>query len=136
MSKDYYNLLGLSKSATQDDIKKAFRKMAHEHHPDKNKGNTSSEQKFKEASEAYSVLSDDNKRAQYDRFGSAGPGGTGFNSGQGGFGAQGFGGFDFSQLCTVNQLGKIFVHITVELRFRHRTCHDSEESYRHHFNEG
>src|SRR3990167_9110017 len=95
--KDYYKTLGLEKNASKDDIKKAFRKMAHEHHPDKNEGNTSSEQKFKEASEAYSVLSDDNKRAQYDRFGSAGPGGTGFNSGQGGFGAQGFGGFDFSQ---------------------------------------
>ncbi len=90
MSKDYYKTLGIDKSASKDDIKKAFRKLAHEHHPDKNKGNTASETKFKEASEAYSVLSDDQKRAQYDRFGSAGPGGGGFN------GAQGFGGFDFS----------------------------------------
>lgn len=98
--KDYYKILNLEKNASKDDIKKAFRKLAHEHHPDKNKGDTSSEQKFKEASEAYSVLSDDNKRAQYDRFGSAGPGGAGFNPGQpnqGGFGGQGFGGFDFSQ---------------------------------------
>lgn len=97
--KDYYKTLGLEKNASKDDIKKAFRKLAHEHHPDKNKGNTASEQKFKEASEAYSVLSDDNKRAQYDRFGSAGPGGAGFNggAGQGGFGGAGFGGFDFSQ---------------------------------------
>ncbi len=98
--KDYYKTLGLEKNASKDDVKKAFRKLAHEHHPDKNKGNAGSEQKFKEASEAYSVLSDDNKRAQYDRFGSAGPGGAGFNSGgagQGGFGGQGFGGFDFSQ---------------------------------------
>ncbi len=101
--KDYYKTLGLEKNASKDDIKKAFRKLAHEHHPDKNKGNPDSEQKFKEASEAYSVLSDDNKRAQYDRFGSAGPGGAGFNGGQGfnpgqgGFGGAGFGGFDFSQ---------------------------------------
>jgi len=93
MSKDYYKILGVEKGASKDDIKKAFRKLAHEHHPDKNKGNTDSEQKFKEASEAYSVLSDDAKRSQYDRFGSAGPGGGGFSGAQG---AQGFGGFDFS----------------------------------------
>jgi DnaJ-class molecular chaperone len=98
--KDYYKTLGIDKSASQDDIKKAFRKLAHEFHPDKNKGNPDAEKKFKEASEAYTVLSDANKRAQYDRFGSAGPGGGGFNqgAGQGGFGGQsGFGGFDFSQ---------------------------------------
>jgi DnaJ-class molecular chaperone len=93
--KDYYKTLGIDKGASKDDIKKAFRKLAHEHHPDKNKGNADAEKKFKEASEAYSTLSDDNKRSQYDRFGSAG-GPQGFNSGQGG-GAQGFGGFDFSQ---------------------------------------
>jgi len=94
MSKDYYKILGVDKSASPDDIKKAFRKLAHEHHPDKNKGNAGAEQKFKEASEAYSVLSDDAKRKQYDTFGSTG---GGFNPGQGGFnGGQGFGGFDFS----------------------------------------
>lgn len=92
MSKDYYKILGVDKTASKDDIKKAFRKLAHEHHPDKNKGNAESEKKFKEASEAYAVLSDDQKRAQYDRFGSAGPG-MGGNPFQGG---QGFGGFDFS----------------------------------------
>ncbi|MFA6314932.1 MAG: molecular chaperone DnaJ [Candidatus Paceibacterota bacterium] len=96
--KDYYKILGVDKGASKEDIKKAFRKQAHQHHPDKNKNDPSSSQKFKEASEAYSVLSDDNKRRQYDTFGSAGPGGAGFNSGQGagagGFG--GFGGFDFS----------------------------------------
>ncbi len=94
MSKDYYKILGVDKSASQDDVKKAFRKLAHEHHPDKNKGNAGAEQKFKEASEAYSVLSDDAKRKQYDTFGSTG---GGFNTGQGGFnGGAGFGGFDFS----------------------------------------
>jgi DnaJ-class molecular chaperone len=99
--KDYYKTLGVEKGASKEEIKKAFRKLAHEHHPDKTKNDPASSQKFKEASEAYSVLSDDAKRQQYDTFGSAGPGG--FNpgaAGQGGFGGfngQGFGGFDFSQ---------------------------------------
>lgn len=84
--KDYYKTLGVEKSASQDEIKKAFRKLALEHHPDKNGGK---DEKFKEINEAYSVLSDEQKRKQYDTFGSAGP-----NMG-GGQGA-GFGGFDFS----------------------------------------
>ena len=90
--KDYYKILGVDKSASKDDIKKAFRKIAHEHHPDKGGGEASND-KFKQASEAYSVLGDDNKRKQYDTYGQAG---AGFNPGQGGFGGQGFGGFDFS----------------------------------------
>ena len=91
--KDYYKILGVEKGASKDEVKKAFRKLAHEHHPDKTKGDAASSQTFKEASEAYSVLSDDAKRQQYDTYGSAGPG-----MGQGGFnGGQGFGGFDFSQ---------------------------------------
>ncbi len=115
MAKDYYKILGVDKSASNDDIKKAFRKMAHEHHPDKQGG---SDAKFKEASEAYSVLSDDAKRRQYDTFGSAGAGsgGSGFNPGQGGgfSGQGGFGGFDFSQFTGANgqafefDLGDIF----------------------------
>ncbi len=92
MSKDYYKILGVSKTATEDEIKKAFRKLAHEHHPDKKGGN---EARFKEASEAYSVLGDKNKRAQYDAVGSGN-----FNAGASGFGGfnagQSFGGFDFS----------------------------------------
>ncbi|MES2213891.1 MAG: DnaJ C-terminal domain-containing protein [Patescibacteria group bacterium] len=90
MAKDYYETLGVNKSASEEEIKKAFRKKAHEFHPDKKGGN---EAKFKEASEAYAVLSDKQKRAQYDQFGSAGPnmGGGGF----GGFDPNGFG-FDFS----------------------------------------
>jgi molecular chaperone DnaJ len=90
-NKDYYKILGVEKNANKEDIKKAFRKLAHEHHPDKG-GNA---EKFKEVSEAYSVLSDDSKRAQYDTYGSAGP--SGFGGGQqyqGGNG--GFEGFDFS----------------------------------------
>ncbi len=90
MAKDYYKILGVSKGASEEEIKKAFRKLAHEHHPDKKGGN---ESKFKEASEAYSVLGDKNKRAQYDQFGSAGP--TGGQGGFGGFSGD-FGGFDFS----------------------------------------
>ena len=95
MSKDYYKILGIEKNASKDDIKKAFRKLAHEHHPDKNQGNDT---KFKEINEAYTTLSDDQKRQHSDTCGSAGPGG--FGGGQGGFngfnGGQGFGGFDFS----------------------------------------
>lgn len=96
MSKDYYKILGVDKNASKDDIKKAFRKLAHEHHPDKNSGNAD---KFKEASEAYSVLSDDSKRKQYDTFGSAD---AGFGGGQGGYGnagGAGFDGFDFSNFA-------------------------------------
>jgi DnaJ-class molecular chaperone len=107
MNKDYYKILGVEKNASKEDLKKAFYKLAHKYHPDKNKGNDDASKKFKEASEAYAILSDDTKRKQYDMFGSAGPGGAGFNGGAGGFngqggfggfnGGQGFGGFDFSQ---------------------------------------
>ncbi|MDO8424121.1 MAG: DnaJ C-terminal domain-containing protein [bacterium] len=89
MSKDYYKILGVNKDASEEEIKKAFRKLAHVYHPDKSGGD---EAKFKEANEAYAVLSDNKKRAQYDAFGSAGPG-AGF--GGAGFDPSGFG-FDFS----------------------------------------
>ena len=92
MAKDYYKTLGVEKNANKEDIKKAFRKLAHEHHPDKG-GNS---EKFKELSEAYSVLSDDQKRSQYDTFGSAGPSAGGGSYGGGFQGGQGFEGFDFS----------------------------------------
>ena len=88
MAKDYYNVLGVEKGASKEEIKKAFHKLAHKHHPDKNKGDDT---KFKEVNEAYQVLSDDKKRASYDQFGSA-DGPQGFGGGQGGP----FGGFDFS----------------------------------------
>lgn len=86
-TKDYYHILGVDKKASQDDIKKAFRKLAHKYHPDKG---GSDEAKFKEITEAYSVLSDDKKRREYDTYGQAFPGGAP------GGGGQGFGGFDFS----------------------------------------
>jgi len=104
MSKDYYEILGVDKKSSKDEIKKAFRKKAHEHHPDKKGGD---EKKFKEANEAYGVLSDDKKRAEYDTYGQTFAGG-------GGPGAGGFGGFDFSGFANGGQgfegvdLGDIF----------------------------
>lgn len=79
--RDYYEILGVAKNAGLDDIKKAYRKMAIQYHPDKNPGNPEAEEKFKEAAEAYSVLSNPEKRAQYDRFGHAGLSGSSFESG-------------------------------------------------------
>jgi len=85
MSKrDYYEVLGVSKSASKDEIKKAYRKQALKYHPDKNPGNKEAEEKFKEAAEAYEVLSNDEKRARYDQFGHAGMNGGGFGGGFGG----------------------------------------------------
>ena len=69
MAKDYYQTLGVARSATQDEIKKAYRKLAKQHHPDMNKGNKSAEEKFKEISQAYDVLGDPEKRKKYDQFG-------------------------------------------------------------------
>jgi len=69
MKKDFYEILGVSKSSSQDEIKKAYRKVAMQHHPDRNPGDKASEEKFKEAAEAYEILSDPDKRSQYDRFG-------------------------------------------------------------------
>jgi molecular chaperone DnaJ len=86
--RDYYEVLGVSKNASADEIKKAYRKLARQHHPDANPDNKEeAEAKFKEISEAYVVLSDPDKRAGYDRFGHAGADGQGF----GGF--EGFGDF-------------------------------------------
>jgi len=103
--RDYYDILGVKKSASEDEIKKAYRALAKKFHPDKNKGNKDAENKFKEISEAHSVLSDKEKRSQYDRlgreafnFGGGGGGGNPFAGGQ-----NPFGGFDFSQFA--NQAG-------------------------------
>ncbi|MBM3327507.1 MAG: molecular chaperone DnaJ [Calditrichaeota bacterium] len=93
--RDYYEVLGVQRNASVDDIKKAYRKLAMKHHPDRNPGDKTAEEKFKEVGEAYAVLSDDTKRAQYDRFGhigpqmAGGPGGFGFD-----FGMEGFDPFD------------------------------------------
>lgn len=85
MAKDYYQILGLERGASADDIKKAYRKLSKELHPDKHKGDKGVENRFKEVNEAYEVLKDPQKKQQYDQFGSTG-----------GPGGQGFGGFDFS----------------------------------------
>ena len=96
--RDYYDVLGVSKTANADELKKAYRKLALKYHPDRNKGNAEAEEKFKEVNEAYSVLSDETKRAQYDQLGpdafeqaqqGGGPGGNPFGGGFGGFSGSG-----------------------------------------------
>lgn len=97
MGKDYYKTLGIEKNATEDEIKKAFRKLAHQYHPDKKTGD---EAKFKEVNEAYQTLSDTKKRASYDRFGSGNgqSGGGAHAGGFGGFNSSSFEGFDFGNV--------------------------------------
>lgn len=98
--RDYYDVLGISKSATEAEIKSAFRKKAKEFHPDLNKDNPEAAEKFKEAQEAYSVLSDENKRKMYDQYGHAGvsSSGPGMGGGFGGFQDFGGAGFDFGDI--------------------------------------
>ena len=95
--RDYYTVLGVNRDASEEDIKKAYRKLAMKHHPDRNPDDRGSEDKFKEAKEAYEVLTDTRKRAAYDQFGHAGvDAAAGFGAGAGarGFGGpEGFGGF-------------------------------------------
>ena len=92
--RDYYTVLGVNRDATDDDIKKTFRKLAMKFHPDRNPDDKGSEAKFKEAKEAYEVLSDPRKRAAYDQFGHAGVDPSmGAGPGHGGMGPEGFGGF-------------------------------------------
>jgi molecular chaperone DnaJ len=100
--KDYYEVLGVSKDASTDDIKRAYKKLAIKYHPDKNPGDKEAENKFKEAAEAYDVLSDAQKKAQYDRFGHEGLSGGGF----GGFSS---GGFSFDDIFS--HFGDIFADI-------------------------
>jgi molecular chaperone DnaJ len=88
---DYYEILGIPKSASEDDIKKAYRRLAMKYHPDKNPGDKTAEEKFREATEAYEVLKDPQRRSQYDQFGHAA-----FQQGAGPGGFGGFGGFDIS----------------------------------------
>jgi len=108
--RDYYEVLGVSKDADDDALKKAYRKLAKKYHPDANPGDKEAEAKFKEASEAYSVLSDPQKRQQYDQFGHAA-----FE--QGGGGAGGFGGFGGFLFCGAGMGGisGIFLEIFLEI---------------------
>ena len=112
--RDYYEVLGVSKNPSDDEIKKAYRKLAIKYHPDKNPGNKEAEEKFKEINEAHDVLSDKQKRARYDQFGHAGVGGAGAGGnpfgGQGGafnFNGQSFN-FDFGGGAFDDILGNIF----------------------------
>lgn len=101
--RDYYEVLGVDKSASEDEIKKAYRKAAKQYHPDLHPGDKEAEEKFKEANEAYEVLSDAEKKAKYDRFGHAGVDPS-YGAGQGGYGGFNGQGFDFD-------LGDIFSNI-------------------------
>ena len=96
--RDYYEVLGVSKNANLDEIKKSYRKLAMQYHPDRNPGNPAAEKKFKEATEAYEVLKDEQKKAAYDRFGHQAFQNGGAGHGGGGGGAQDFSGFDFSDI--------------------------------------
>ena len=99
--RDYYEVLGVAKNASDAELKKAYRKLAKKYHPDVNPGDKDAEAKFKEATEAYGILSDPDKRKQYDQFGHAA-----FENGGGGAG--GFGGFDFSGADMGDIFGDIF----------------------------
>ena len=93
--RDYYEVLGVSRGASEDEIKKAYKKMARKYHPDLNPGDKTAEEKFKEVNEAYEVLSDADKKARYDQYGHAG---VDPNFGAGGFGGGFDGSFDFGDL--------------------------------------
>jgi len=130
--RDYYEILEVPKSAGKEDIKKAYRKKALQYHPDKNPGDKSSEEKFKEAAEAYEVLSDDNKKARYDQFGHAGVSNAGGFSGggmsmddifshfgdifadMGGFGFSGFGGRQQSRRMSKGSNLRVKVKLTLQ----------------------
>ena len=99
--RDYYEVLGVSKDVDEATLKKAYRKVAKKYHPDMNPGDAEAEKKFKEASEAYAILSDPEKRRQYDQFGHAA-----FEGGAGGAG--GYGGFDFNGADFSDIFGDIF----------------------------
>ncbi len=103
---DYYEVLGVSRTATQEEIKKGYRRMAMKYHPDRNKGDKHAEEKFKQVGEAYEVLKDEQKRAAYDRYGR-----SAFNGGAGGPGAGGFGGFGGFDASQFGDMGDIFSEI-------------------------
>lgn len=108
MKRDYYEVLGVEKSATADEIKKAYRKAAIQFHPDKNPDDKESEEKFKEAAEAYDVLGNPDKKARYDQFGHSPTGSGAAGGGYGGYGGGGYGGGGFSMDDIFERFGDIF----------------------------
>ena len=107
--RDYYEVLSVQKGAGAEDIKKAYRKLAMKYHPDRNPGDKEAEEKFKEAAEAYEVLSDEEKRSRYDQFGFAGVD-PNYGAGQGGAYGGGFGGFgDFGIWAIFSVLSSVAV---------------------------
>ncbi|MBI3304998.1 molecular chaperone DnaJ [Candidatus Parcubacteria bacterium] len=121
MAKDYYHILGVGQNASKDEIKKAFRRLAHEYHPDRG-GNA---ERFKEINAAYQVLSDDLKRSQYDRFGTTFEGSAGSQAGAGtGFGFDSTPGFDFEGLDLGDIFGEFFGARPRQTRARPRRGHD------------
>ncbi|RJQ14686.1 MAG: molecular chaperone DnaJ [Nitrospiraceae bacterium] len=119
--KDYYQILGVDRNASEDDLKKAYRKLALKHHPDRNPGDKASEETFKEINEAYACLSDAGKRSNYDRFGTAEGAGAGFDFGAGGFSSTNFG----------DIFGDVFGDIFGEFSGRRRTRPTKGEDLRY-----
>ena len=119
MKRDYYEVLGVPKDASADVLKKAYRKLAMKYHPDKNPGDKAAEEKFKEAAEAYDVLSNPDKRARYDQFGHAGMNGGAAGQG-GGFGGFG-GGYTSYQDMDINDIFSHFSDIFGDMGGRSRS---------------
>jgi len=124
--KDYYDILGVQRNASSDDIKRAFRKLAHQHHPDKEGGDA---EKFKELNRAYQTLGDEKKRAQYDQVGHSTY--EQMSSSGGGPGAGGFGGFDFSGFRGGNAQGFDFGDIFGDIFGGGRSGRQAEKRGRH-----